>query len=62
MKIRALGILEPPGYDQRVMPGQRVEVPDEYGASVCRQGLAEAIAEKPRDRAEKRPAPAAERR
>jgi hypothetical protein len=55
MKIRALGIIEPPGMGVRLMPGQKADVPDEYGALVCAQRLAEPVAVKPRDRAETRP-------
>jgi hypothetical protein len=57
MKIRALGILEPPGFDRRVMPGEKADVPDDYGARVCNDQLAVAVAVKPSRRAETRPAP-----
>ena len=55
MKIRALGILEPRGFDKRVHPGEEVEVPDEEGARFCQMGAAEPVATKPSQRAEKRP-------
>lgn len=62
MQIRALGILEPASLQRRVYTGETVEVTAEEAKRYLNDGLAEAVASKPSERAEKRPKPKPETR
>jgi hypothetical protein len=55
IKVRALGILEPRGFDRRVYPGEIVDMDAEEAVKFIDMRAAEAIADKPSGRAERRP-------